>query len=409
MLSLSPTLTKIYNSKILLFRWHVKEKYRFMIKKYKLENGQLRYRVDYYLGINPYTGLIDRIRKSNFSTRNEAELYLSKEIIKYEENGKTVSIEPKRVKFEDVYRLWFKQYKLTVKEVTYISLLDSANNHILPKFKNLYIDAIDVEMCQDAANSWYASYTKATMLVSCVNRIFKLAINIGYCNQNPMSKIMRPRNTHKEEYEAPFYSKKELKHFFNCIKMTETKNKILMFRLLAFAGLRRGELLALKWKDLDEVNQTLKIERVLARGVNHPVLQTPKNKSSRRTISLDSTTMKMLSTWRRIQRRDLLKLGYNTNSEEQFIFTNEKNEHLNIYYLGTALQRILKRHNLPHITTHGFRHTHCSLLFEAGLDMQEVKDRLGHSNIQTTMNIYAHLTENQRDEVAEKFEKFIGF
>ncbi|MFL2136475.1 site-specific integrase [Ruoffia sp. FAM 24228] len=193
------------------------------------------------------------------------------------------------------------------------------------------------------------------------------------------------------------------------MKKTENNKKLVMFRLLAFAGLRRGELMALKWKDIDEVNNTLKIERVLAEGINGSVFQSPKNNTSKRTISLDKTTMETLKDWRITQQRELLKLGYNTNKPEQFVFANDENKHLNLYYIGTALTRVLKKHDLPHITTHGFRHTHCSLLFEAGLDMQEVKDRLGHSNIQTTMNVYAHVTQNRRDEVADKFEAFLGF
>ncbi|RNM43559.1 site-specific integrase, partial [Staphylococcus aureus] len=61
------------------------------------------------------------------------------------------------------------------------------------------------------------------------------------------------------------------------------------------------------------------------------------------------------------------------------------------------------------ITVHGFRHTHCSLLFEAGLSVQEVQDRLGHGDIQTTMGIYAHVTEKQREKVAEKFANYVSF
>ncbi|MFL2131461.1 tyrosine-type recombinase/integrase [Ruoffia sp. FAM 20858] len=380
-----------------------------MIEQYKLKNGSVRYKVDYYLGINEYTGKKDRIRQSSFRSYNEAEIFLAREKIKYEENGRHVKLAPKKVKFDDVYRLWFKQYKLTVKEVTYVTLLRSANIHILPNFEGIFINMIDVEKCQDVINDWYSSYTKATMLVSCVNRIFKLAISLNYCNENPMDKVIRPRNTHKEDYEAPFYTKNELKYFFECIKKTENNKKLVMFRLLAFAGLRRGELMALKWKDIDEVNNTLKIERVLAEGINGSVFQSPKNNTSKRTISLDKTTMETLKDWRITQQRELLKLGYNTNKPEQFVFANDENKHLNLYYIGTALTRVLKKHDLPHITTHGFRHTHCSLLFEAGLDMQEVKDRLGHSNIQTTMNVYAHVTQNRRDEVADKFEAFLGF
>ena len=73
------------------------------------------------------------------------------------------------------------------------------------------------------------------------------------------------------------------------------------------------------------------------------------------------------------------------------------------------LDRILKKNELKRITVHGLRHTHCSLLFEAGLPIQEVKERLGHPDIQTTMNIYAHVTEKAKEKTAEKFAAYVNF
>ncbi|MFL2129729.1 site-specific integrase [Ruoffia sp. FAM 24228] len=165
----------------------------------------------------------------------------------------------------------------------------------------------------------------------------------------------------------------------------------------------------LKWKDIDEVNQTLTVRRVLAQGEHGTIFQSPKTKASHRTISIDNITMDLLVNWRNIQRKDLLSFGINANGPEQLVFTNQKNNPLNLYYIGTALQRITKLHKLKHINVHGFRHTHCALLFEAKLEMKEVQERLGHANIETTMNIYDHVTQNRRDEAAEKFAQFMSF
>lgn len=72
------------------------------------------------------------------------------------------------------------------------------------------------------------------------------------------------------------------------------------------------------------------------------------------------------------------------------------------------LKELLKKYNLSHITIHGFRHTHCSLLFETGAEMHTVKDRLGQSDIQTTINIYTHVTKKDRDKAAELFSNFMN-
>ena len=105
-----------------------------------------------------------------------------------------------------------------------------------------------------------------------------------------------------------------------------------------------------------------------------------------------------------------LKHGHNTSNKQQEIFTNvETNKRLNRVYANETLNYICKQNDFKRITVHGFRHTHCSLLFEAGLTVQEVQDRLGHADINTTMDIYAHVTEKQREKVAEKFANYISF
>ncbi|PCF64391.1 site-specific integrase, partial [Staphylococcus intermedius] len=102
--------------------------------------------------------------------------------------------------------------------------------------------------------------------------------------------------------------------------------------------------------------------------------------------------------------------GHNTMNKSQYVFTNvSNNKPLNIKFIFDTLKLLCERHDFKRIKVHGFRHTHCSLLFEAGLSVQEVQNRLGHSDIQTTMNIYAHVTEKQRDNVAEKFANYINF
>lgn len=140
------------------------------------------------------------------------------------------------------------------------------------------------------------------------------------------------------------------------------------------------------------------------------VIQEPKTKSSHRTISIDDKTANVLKSWRTHQRVESLKYGHNTSDKYQYVFTTVRdNKQLYPEHCNKALNLICEKHNFKRIKVHGFRHTHCSLLFEAGLSIQEVQDRLGHGDIKTTMDIYAHVTEKQRDQVADKFAKYINF
>lgn len=75
---------------------------------------------------------------------------------------------------------------------------------------------------------------------------------------------------------------------------------------------------------------------------------------------------------------------------------------------NATIRNLFQFYRLPFKSPHGFRHTHCSLLFEAGASIKEVQERLGHEDIKTTMNIYAHVTENVKEKTAEKFAQFLG-
>ena len=103
----------------------------------------------------------------------------------------------------------------------------------------------------------------------------------------------------------------------------------------------------------------------------------------------------------------MLKFGFNTRNKNQLVFTNLKNEYINPQRIRQKIETFCKQINHKVIAPHGFRHTHCSLLFEAEATIKEVQDRLGHSDIQTTMNIYAHGTEKKKEETAQKFASYI--
>ena len=140
------------------------------------------------------------------------------------------------------------------------------------------------------------------------------------------------------------------------------------------------------------------------------IIQAPKTKSSLRTISIDDKTLDVLKYWKTQQRIESLKFGHNTMNKKQNVFTDiTTNKILYPEHVNKALNDICSNNNFKRIKVHGFRHVHCSLLFEAGLTIQEVQDRLGHGDIKTTMDIYAHVTEKQRDQVADKFANYINF
>lgn len=179
-----------------------------------------------------------------------------------------------------------------------------------------------------------------------------------------------------------------------------------MFHLLIYTGARKGEILALQWNDIDYKNKTLRLNKTLFQDKESGYMSlTSKTASSRRTISLDETTVKLIKKFNTEGNKGQLLHLYNSN--EQLIFSRIDGTPYRLAYPNDKLSEIIKNYNLHPITIHGLRHTHASLLFEAGASIKEVQERLGHSDIKMTMNIYTHVTKTIKEKTAARFEKFM--
>ena len=380
------------------------------IKEYIKKDGSKAYMFQTYLGVDPVTGKPRKTTRRGFSTKKEAQLTLSRLKFEIEENGFTKVTHDN---FEEIYLLWFDSaYKNTVKESTYVKTKEMFRVHILPAFGSMKLNKISVTYCQTTVNNWCDSLAKYRVMKNYVTKVLDYSIALGLLKDNPMRKITMPKRKEIVDGEKVenYYNKEELQHFLDCIKSDGFTRWHALFRLLAFSGMRKGEALALEWKDIDFNQSTVTVNKTLARGENNKlIIQSPKTKTSFRTVSVDPGTMQLLKEWRKEQATDFLKLGFNTMQPLQVVFTTYKNEYMQLASVTNRINKIIKKHDLKVITTHGLRHTHCSLLFEAGASIQEVKERLGHSDIKTTMNIYTHVTQQAKEGTAEKFAAYVNF
>ncbi|HEM6363157.1 TPA: site-specific integrase [Streptococcus suis] len=379
-----------------------------MIKKYELKDGTVRYLYHTYLGTDPLTGKRIKACKRGFKTAKEAKLAESQLLLKNEIEG--VITTQKKIKFLDVYHQWLQQYKNTVKESTFVRQKAQAELHIIPKFGDLFVDKISLQFCQTQSNEWFERYVKYSNFMGMTKMILDYAVSLGYITDNPMKKVIRPRKQQKIDEQKSkmknFYSKEELQKFLQCAEQNSEKELSTIFHTLAFTGLRKSELMALRWKDIDIQKGTLSVNQTIVYGENNLMkFQTPKTQKSMRTISLDYKTLNVLKSWK-IEKKKLI--FPNKLNEDCLVFTNSDGSPHSFDFINYHLKLLIKKFNLKPITPHGFRHTHCSLLFEAGATVKEVQERLGHEDIKTTMNIYAHVTEQAKEQTAHKFAQFMS-
>ncbi len=161
--------------------------------------------------------------------------------------------------------------------------------------------------------------------------------------------------------------------------------------LLLITGARRGEVLGLKWPAVDFDNNRIHICNNLLYYPDIGIYQdTPKTKNSDRWISLPVESMKLLESWKTTQEEDAKKKKTYYKNPDQLLFTQEDGSPMCPDSVTTYLRRFSEKHNLPHINPHKFRHTMASMLIYNKVDPVSVSRRLGHSQVSTTTDIYAH-------------------
>lgn len=378
------------------------------IIKYINKDDETLYKFRFYAGLDEITGKQRYIRRQGFTSEKAAKNELLK--IEYLVSTNQYFKDVKSGKFGDVLDEWLSLHKETVKPSTWQFIELRANNHVRPYFKDMYVDKITLRHCQDFVNKTFKKAPVAYVYsLSIVKNTLDYALRLGMIESNPMLYVIKPKKQASiSDNHGNFYTKDELKKFLDVAKDTDLK-KYTLFRLLAFSGIRIGECLALTWHDLNYKNNTIAINKTLARTKNGIKIQTPKTKASNRVVSLDNETIQVLKMWQLEQRKQLLKLGINAMNKQQLIFSNTKNKFIIIPTVRLAIKQIAKKAGLYPITTHGFRHTHATLLFASGLDIKQVQARLGHSNVQTTLNIYTHAIQDKQDKIGDEFAKYINF
>lgn len=378
-----------------------------MIKKYITKKGETRYLFQTYLGIDPATGKEKRTTRRGFKTIKEAKAAERDLLLDVEENGFSSNEDFQNPTFAEVAELWFDSYKNTVKPTTYQNVKKKLDVMIDLYFTDMKIQQISVAYCQKVAIQLSNRYILYANYYSVISRIFKYATSIDIIKSNPLDKIIKPKNRPLKDKEN-YYTKQELTEFLKVCKVDCKPVDYTFYHLLAFTGLRTGEAIGLIWSDVDFENKRLDISRTAVVVNKKQIVQDPKTKRSKRVITLDDETLNVLKLWKRQQIKEYFRASVPYKHDLNYIFTNSFGGWISPSAVKERLRRFFcEHHDIKKITLHGFRHTHASLLFEAGVTAKIISDRLGHNNVQTTLDMYTHINDNQRFEVVEQLMDFI--
>lgn len=379
-----------------------------MIKKYTTKNGETRYLFQTYLGIDPITNKERRTTRRGFKTQKEAKQAERNLLLDVEENGlpSNQSDGFQNPTFEEIAYLWLESYKTTVKASTFGLTENKLKQLIKDHFEGMKIKKISVPYCQKVVIALSEKYILYTHYLSVIERIFKYAVLIDIVPTNPFDKVIRPKSKPVSKRDN-YLSKEELNDFLELARNASLTYFWPLVHLLSYTGLREGEALALKWSDIDLENKRISIAKTVARIHGKQIIQSPKTKTSIRTVLIDNMTLSILKKWKKDQIKIYFKNGKHFEGDDNFVFTNESADWVQTQNFTRYFKRFIQDHDLKAITPHGLRHTHASLLFAAKVDPKSISDRLGHSSVKITLDLYTHIADEQRTDAIDKLIEYM--
>lgn len=207
----------------------------------------------------------------------------------------------------------------------------------------------------------------------------------------------------ESDVEVEVYTFEEVKTILESLK-EEPINIKFIIELALYTGLRRGEIVGLKWSDIDIEKKTLSVKRSIYKPHGEKAREkAPKSKSSIRTIGIPNCLIPTLLEYKANQEIHASYMGDKWNSLG-YVFTEIDGQVMNPHTPTKQFSKFLKRHNIRHLKFHGLRHTSATLLLASGCDIKTVSTRLGHSDIDTT-NIYVHCLESVDMMAANTFDR----
>lgn len=378
------------------------------IHKYESLKGTT-YFVKIYLGLNDY-GKKKYYTKRGFKTRKAAKAHET--AVNHQLNSGTFVQIFQRTSYtyQELFDKWYQAYQDTVEATTAAKTADLYRLHILPIFGDKKISKISPFDCQTFITDKAKSYKNMKQIKSYTSKIFEFAINMNYIERNPMSKVIMPKI--KKTASENYWTVTELHQFLTIILENEPYKHYALFRLLAYSGLRKGELYALKWGDFDVQTQLLKISKSLGRIDGQAIEKGTKNSFSVRSIYLDDETCTILEKWRQIsikERGQMLVAPLSIEKDYIFTYCTRAGdiEPLHADYINNILKRIIQQYKLKKISPHGFRHTHATLMIEMGIDPVNTAKRLGHASSQMTLDTYSHATQTGEKQSITKFAEYL--
>jgi integrase len=339
---------------------------------------------------------------------------LARAVILFEEAGSAGKSQDGNVKFQSFAERFLAEYadkQLKLKTVSeykkrmkrvytaigHIRLRDLRTGHLNTLYANLLEDGMNRKTGERLSASSVRGY-------HCViSSILSKAVKWGFIPYNPALNAELPKLDKKE---AAYLDEADARRLLTLLHDEPIKYRVMVsFDLMS--GLRRGELLGLRWRDVDFDSETITIVQTSQYVKGHGVyVDTPKNETSSRVLKLSRSAFIMLREYMAWQNAQREACGDYWKPTDGRVFTSEDGSPIHPDALTKWFKAFIKRHGFPDVHLHSLRHTYASMMIADGTPLVVVSKRLGHAQVSATSNIYSHIIKSADEKASQVTEKF---
>lgn len=322
---------------------------------------------------------------------------------------------------------WLKEYADIQLEASTVDIYKVLlSTHITPVLGHLklariqpaHLNALYASMLSERKDNRQGGYSPTTIkrVHAVISSILSTAVQWNVLTDNPCERVRPPKQA-RNINDVKFFTPEQAAAFLEELDAETAAGSIkpqhnIFFQLALFCGMRRGELVALLWSDIDFECSTISITKSTGLVNGKPYTKQPKNKTSFRTVTVPAHIIRMLKRYRIEYNKYRLSLGSQWQGDD-FLFIQWNGTQMYPSTPYGIFKDILRRYNaihkekLPDIPLHGLRHTSATLLISQNIDIRTVSNRLGHAQTSTTMNIYSHSLQQLDSKAAETLENLL--
>jgi integrase len=353
-----------------------------------------------------------RAIKAGFASRKEAQAAMAKVMVAVEERS---YVAPSRLTVREyLTREWLPAIEVTVRPTTYRSYVQHVSFHIVPHIGSLKLEKVNgaslnalyAKLADSGKRDGKRGLSPRTVhhVHVCLHRALRDAVRWGRLFRNPVDAADPPRVAGLGSREMKTWSAAQVRAF---LEATKDDRLYPLWRLLALTGMRRGEVLGVKWEDIDFEASRLSVRRSLIPLGAEVVVSEPKTARGRRSIALDAETVEVLKAQAARQLAEQQQFGANWY-DSGYLCTKEDGQPYHPEVVSRSFRQAVKKAMLPMIRPHDLRHTHATLALQAGIHPKVVSERLGHANVSITLDTYSHAIPAMQEEAAERIAGLVS-